>query len=40
MKELNSGKQMTAVWQIPICTGKERIKNAQGKKLVQHKNLG
>lgn len=23
---------MTSVWQIPLCTGHERIKNAQGKK--------
>ncbi len=32
MKELNGGKQMTSVWQIPLCTGNERIKNKQGKK--------
>ena len=32
MKQLNGGKQMTSVWQIPLCTGKERIKNADGKK--------
>jgi site-specific DNA-methyltransferase (adenine-specific) len=32
MKQLNGGKQMTSVWQIPLCTGAERIKNAQGKK--------
>jgi site-specific DNA-methyltransferase (adenine-specific)/modification methylase len=32
MKQLNSGKQMTSVWQIPLCTGNERIKNEQGKK--------
>lgn len=32
MKKLNGGKQMTSVWQIPLCTGKERIKNEQGKK--------
>ncbi len=32
MKQLNGGKQMTSVWQIPLCTGLERIKNAQGKK--------
>ncbi len=30
MKELNGGKQMTSVWTIPICTGKERIKNSDG----------
>ena len=32
MKQLNGGKQMTSVWQIPLCTGKERIKDANGKK--------
>lgn len=32
MKQLNGGKQMTSVWQIPLCTGNERIKNEQGKK--------
>ena len=32
MKQLNGGKQMTSVWQIPLCTGKERIKDEQGKK--------
>lgn len=32
MKQLNGGKQMTSVWQIPLCTGKERIKDEKGKK--------
>lgn len=32
MKMLNGGKQMTSIWQIPLCTGKERIKNEYGKK--------
>ena len=32
MKQLNNGKQMNSVWQIPLCTGKERIKGADGKK--------
>ncbi len=32
MKQLNGGKQMTSVWQIPLCTGNERIKNDKGKK--------
>jgi len=32
MKELNGGKQMTSVWQIPLCTGNERIKDENGKK--------
>lgn len=32
MKQLNGGKQMTSVWQIPLCTGNERIKDERGKK--------
>lgn len=32
MKQLNSGKQMTSVWHIPLCTGNERLKNRNGKK--------
>ncbi len=32
MKFLNGGKQMTSVWQIPLCTGNERIKDKNGKK--------
>ena len=32
MKQLNGGKQMTSVWQIPLCTGNERLKDEQGKK--------
>ena len=32
MKQLNGGKQMTSVWQIPLCTGAERIKDNAGKK--------
>jgi DNA modification methylase len=32
MKQYNNGKQMTSVWQIKLCTGKERIKGADGKK--------
>ncbi|MBL0686304.1 MAG: site-specific DNA-methyltransferase [Sulfurospirillum sp.] len=32
MKQLNGGKQMTSVWNIPLCTGHERIKGADGKK--------
>ena len=32
MKRLNNGKQMTSVWQIPLCTGNERIKGKDGKK--------
>jgi len=32
MKELNGGKQMTSVWQIPLCIGSERLKDENGKK--------
>jgi site-specific DNA-methyltransferase (adenine-specific)/modification methylase len=32
MKQLNDGKQMVSVWQIPICIGNERIKDENGKK--------
>jgi site-specific DNA-methyltransferase (adenine-specific) len=33
MKHLNGGKQMKSVWNIPLCTGKERLKNNLGEKL-------
>lgn len=33
MKELNGGKQMTSVWDIPVSSGSERIKDDYGKKL-------
>ena len=33
MKQLNDGKQMTSVWRLPLCAGKERIKDARGKKV-------
>jgi len=33
MKKYNGGKQMTSVWQICLCTGKERLKGDDGKKL-------
>lgn len=33
MKALNGGKQMTSVWEIPIASGKERIKDDFGEKL-------
>jgi site-specific DNA-methyltransferase (adenine-specific) len=32
MKYLNGGTQMKSVWNIPLCTGVERIKNNDGKK--------
>jgi len=33
MKKYNGGKQMTSVWQIGLCTGRERLKGEDGKKL-------
>lgn len=33
MKELNGGKQMTSVWDIPVSSGNERIKDDDGEKL-------
>ena len=33
MKELNGGKQMKSVWEIGLCTGKERLRDANGNKL-------
>ena len=33
MKHLNGGKQMRSVWDIAICTGNERIKGEDGKKI-------
>ena len=32
LKELNEGLQMRSDWLMPICSGKERIKNKKGKK--------
>lgn len=32
MKHLNGGTQMKSVWNIPLCTGNERIKDSNGKK--------
>ena len=32
LKELNEGLQMRSDWLMPICSGKERIKNKNGKK--------
>ena len=32
MKHLNDDKQMRSDWELPICTGGERIKDANGKK--------
>lgn len=33
MKALNDETQMRSIWEIPICTGKERLKNDSGEKL-------
>ncbi len=33
MKAMNEGVQMRSTWEIPICTGKERLKNESGEKL-------
>ena len=33
MKAENGGKQMTNVWTFPLCNGKERLRNEDGKKL-------
>ena len=33
MKALNDETQMRSIWEIPICTGKERLKNELGEKL-------
>lgn len=33
MKALNDDTQMRSMWEIPICTGKERLKNENGDKL-------
>jgi DNA modification methylase len=32
MKKYNGGKQMSSVWRIGLCTGAERIKDADGRK--------
>lgn len=33
MKYLNNGKQEKSVWTLPLCTGKERLKDENGKKV-------
>ncbi len=33
MKKENGGKQMTSVWNFPICGGKERLRDSSGVKL-------
>ena len=33
MKHLNNGKQMKSVWELPLCTGKERCRDKDGNKM-------
>jgi len=33
MKRYNEGKQMRSDWYLPLCTGKERLKDAEGSKV-------
>lgn len=33
MKAENDGKQMTSVWSLPLCGGKERLRDAEGQKM-------
>jgi modification methylase len=33
LKELNGGKQMRSDWYLPICSGSERLRDANGRKL-------
>ncbi|MGL5732516.1 MAG: DNA-methyltransferase [Metamycoplasmataceae bacterium] len=33
MKHINGGTQMKSVWKLPICSGNERLKNDEGKKV-------
>jgi DNA modification methylase len=33
MKTFNSGKQLGSMWAIPACTGRERLKDVNGRKL-------
>ncbi len=33
MKHINGGKQMKSVWEIGICSGKERLRDDKGRKL-------
>ena len=32
-KHLNDGKQLGSVWRFPVCSGSERLKDSQGRKL-------
>lgn len=33
MKEMNGGKQMQNVWRLPICQGRERLRDERGRRL-------
>jgi modification methylase len=33
LKEMNGGKQMRSDWRLPLCTGPERLRDADGAKL-------
>ncbi|MDD1379255.1 DNA-methyltransferase [Metamycoplasma hyosynoviae] len=33
MKHMNGGTQMKSIWKLPICTGSERLKDEDGKKI-------
>jgi modification methylase len=33
MKQFNDGKQLGSVWEIPVCGGRERLRDANGNKL-------
>lgn len=33
MKSINGGKQMQNVWRLPICQGRERLRDAHGRRL-------
>ena len=38
MKALNDDVQMRSDWELPLCTGSERLKQADGKKHTRHKS--
>src|SRR5699024_6924685 len=35
MKNINNGKQMTSIWELPVASGSERLKDIDGNKLHQ-----
>ena len=40
MKAENGGKQMTSVWEFPLCGGKERLRDTHGDKTTFHAKTG